>query len=93
MTVNTDMLHVQFPLMYSLSIRSLTSIDKKRPSEEFASRCGVLHTILGLCSTICSVSVFFLQISVYFVCTHSMEFSMVSLFFKGVVMCVVPPYP
>lgn len=32
-------------------------IDKKRPSEEFACCGGILHTILGLCSSIRSVSV------------------------------------
>ena len=31
--------------------------DKKRSSEEFACGCGILHSILGLCSSICSVSV------------------------------------
>ena len=31
--------------------------DKKRSSEEFACGCWILHSILGLCSSICSVSV------------------------------------
>ena len=32
-------------------------IDKKRSSEELACCGGILYTILGLCSSICSVSV------------------------------------
>ena len=32
-------------------------IDKERPPEELACCSGILHTILGLCSSIRSVSV------------------------------------